>query len=131
MITEHFFLSMAAIFTIQLNRLRFFSTHGLYAEEAAAGNEFEVNLSLLVKAPEERITSLSETVNYAAVYRLVSELFSVRKALLETIAMEMADEKRSPTLKNETNTFNYNFFYDVVFIRYLVFYILFTFQDMG
>jgi len=77
-------------FTIQLNNLRFSSLHGVFAEEAIIGNEFEVNLSLLFSAPEKKVTSLEETINYAEVYRITKELFSVRRRLLETLAMEIA-----------------------------------------
>ena len=83
---------MSAYFTIQLNNLRFFAEHGMYEEERAVGNEFEVNISLEVKAPKEKIKSLEDTINYAEVYRIVNEIFSMRKPLLETLAMEIAEE---------------------------------------
>lgn len=83
---------MSSIFTIQLNNLRFFAGHGVFAEEARAGNEFEVNLSLTLPAPETKPTSLEETINYAEVYRITKALFSIRKKLLETLAMEIAAE---------------------------------------
>ncbi|HET7897677.1 MAG TPA: dihydroneopterin aldolase, partial [Flavisolibacter sp.] len=65
---------MSATFTIQLNKLRFSSGHGVFAEEAITGNEFEINLSLEVEAPEKTVTSLEETINYAEVYRITKEL---------------------------------------------------------
>jgi 7,8-dihydroneopterin aldolase/epimerase/oxygenase len=83
---------MSSTFTIQLNSLRFFAAHGLYAEERQAGNEFEVNLSLTLKAAKVKVVSLEETINYAEVYRLVNERFAVRTNLLETLAMEIAEE---------------------------------------
>lgn len=82
---------MSASFTIQLNNLRFFAEHGMYEEERAVGNEFEVNISLEVKAPKEKIKSIEDTINYAEVYRLTKEIFSKRKTLLETLAMEIAE----------------------------------------
>jgi 7,8-dihydroneopterin aldolase/epimerase/oxygenase len=83
---------MSSTFIIQLKDLRFFGAHGLYAEERRAGNEFEVNLSLAVKAPKAKIVSLEETINYAEVYRLLNERFAIRTNLLETLAMEIAEE---------------------------------------
>lgn len=83
---------MSSSFTIQLNNIRFYAEHGLYAEEAQVGVEFELNISLTVKAPKVKVTSLEQTVNYAEVYRIVKEVFSVRKNLLETLATEMAEE---------------------------------------
>ncbi|MDQ3276938.1 MAG: dihydroneopterin aldolase [Bacteroidota bacterium] len=82
---------MSSHFTIQLNQLRFFAAHGVYAQEALAGNEFEVDIALKVEAPEERITALEQTINYAEVYRITKEIFEVRRALLETLAMEIAE----------------------------------------
>jgi dihydroneopterin aldolase len=88
-------------FTIQLHGLRFFAAHGLYAEEALAENEFEVHISLVMKAPKTTVLRLEETINYAEVYRITKEIFSVRKDLLETLAMEIAEElkRQFPAIK--------------------------------
>jgi 7,8-dihydroneopterin aldolase/epimerase/oxygenase len=83
---------MASTFTIKLDNLRFYAEHGLYAEEAQVGVAFELNVSLTIKAPKTKVTSLEQTINYTEVYRIVNEIFSVRKALLETLAMEIAEE---------------------------------------
>ena|SRR5215213_5478604 len=91
-----------ASFTIQLHNLRFFAEHGMYEEERAVGNEFEINISLEIKAPKEKIKSLEDTINYAEVYRLTREIFSIRKPLLETLAMEIAETLKDqfPAIKN-------------------------------
>lgn len=81
---------MPATFTIQLHRLRFFATHGVFAEEEKTGNEFEVNLSLTVPAPEEGAVTIQNTINYADVYQLVNAHFCRREALLESIAVSIA-----------------------------------------
>ena len=90
-----------ASFNIQLHHLRFTAAHGLYKEEALVQNEFEVNLSLTVKAPKEKVKSIEETINYAEVYQIVKEIFSKPEPLLETIAMTIAEELkfRFPALK--------------------------------
>ena len=80
-----------AAFTIQLHNLRFFAEHSLYEEERSVGNEFEVNISLTMKGPKEKVVTLEETINYVEVYRITKELFSHRNALLETLAMEIAE----------------------------------------
>lgn len=74
----------------------------MFEEEALVGNEFEVNLSLTVRAPEKVVTSIEETINYAAVHRIVKNIFSERKALLETLVMEITEElkKEFPSLRN-------------------------------
>lgn len=90
-----------ATFTIQLHGLRFFAEHGMYEEERVVGNEFEVNISLQIKAPKEKVRSLQKTVNYAEVYRITKELFLQRKPLLETLAMEIAEalKEQFPSIK--------------------------------
>src|SRR5829696_9755943 len=80
-----------AIFTIQLHHLRLHGEHGMYEEERRIGNEFEVNISIDVKAPKEKLTSIEDTINYAEVFRITREIFSDRKLLLETLAMEIAE----------------------------------------
>jgi 7,8-dihydroneopterin aldolase/epimerase/oxygenase len=88
-------------FTIQLHNLRFFACHGVFEEEQLAGNEFEVNISLKIKSPKGKTVSIEDTINYAEVYEVVREIFSVRTALLETLAMEMAGalKKKFPSIK--------------------------------
>ena len=91
-----------ASFIIQLHNLRFFAEHGMYEAERAVGNEFEANIALEIKAPKEKIKSLEDTINYAEVYRITKEIFSERKPLLETLAMEIAEElkKEFSSIKN-------------------------------
>lgn len=83
---------MSSTFTIQLHQLRFTAGHGLFAEEGKVQNEFEVNLSLTVTAPEKKVTTIGDTINYAEVYRVVKECFAVPRELLETLSMEIAEE---------------------------------------
>lgn len=92
---------MPASFTIQLHNLRFFAAHGMYAEEEYAGAEFEVNISLTLKSPKTKLASLEETINYAEVYRITGEVFSVRKNLLETLSVEIAEalKQEFPAIK--------------------------------
>lgn len=77
--------------TIQLNQLRFFAKHGLYAEELKTGNEFEINLTVDHVPVEGIITDLSATVNYVKLYELVKGRMQQPTALLETVAMEITD----------------------------------------
>lgn len=80
-----------ASFTIQVHNLRFFAHHGVYEEEKVLGNEFEVNISLKVKARAETVSSIHQTVNYADVYRITKEIFSIPQPLLETVAQNIAE----------------------------------------
>jgi 7,8-dihydroneopterin aldolase/epimerase/oxygenase len=82
---------MAGWMNIELKGLRFFSEHGMYAEEKKVGNQFEINLTVSYKVPKHVITSIEETVNYVEIYRIVEEEFLGHKQLLETCAMQICD----------------------------------------
>jgi dihydroneopterin aldolase len=82
---------MAAQFTIALKGLRFFAGHGLYDDEVLVGNEFEVDISLDYSAPGKTVSYIDQTVNYVEVYQIVQEEFQLRKHLLETNAIHIAD----------------------------------------
>ncbi|HVK97993.1 MAG TPA: dihydroneopterin aldolase [Flavisolibacter sp.] len=83
---------MSAQIIIELNGLRFFGEHGMYEEERRVGNEFECDISIIYKSPKEVIRDLNQTISYAEVYRIASEVLSERKELLETCAMEIAQK---------------------------------------
>ena len=73
--------------SIELNRIRFFSYHGVAEQERRVGNDYEV--SLRVDYPLERAMesdSLCDTLDYAALYALVSAGMSVPSQLLEHVA---------------------------------------------
>ncbi len=76
--------------SIQLNNLTFFAFHGLYEEEKLIGGEFEVNISIDYMPQTPVITSITETIDYSAVYTLVKEYMSIPTPLLETLAMNIA-----------------------------------------
>lgn len=76
---------------MELTGLRFFAYHGVHKEEAILGNEFEVDVFMEHSAPEEPITALEDTINYAAVYALLKEEMQVRQDLLETWVMRTTD----------------------------------------
>jgi len=90
-----------ASFSIQLQKLSLFGRHGVFEEEKLVGNDFEINLSLTVKAPKEKLKAIADTINYAEVYQIVKEIFSKPESLLETIAMIIAEDLKSrfPALK--------------------------------
>jgi len=83
---------MKGLMTIELKGLRFFADHGLYADEARTGNEFEINVSLEYPAPDQTISSIHQTIDYAVVYEIIREEFSIRQELLETCAMKISSE---------------------------------------
>jgi 7,8-dihydroneopterin aldolase/epimerase/oxygenase len=81
---------MTSSFTVSLHNLRFFAAHGLFKEEQSTGNEFEVNLTMNLEAPDELVRKIEDTIDYAAVYAITKDIFIEPKQLLETIAMEIA-----------------------------------------
>ena len=79
------------MFTINLNDLQFFSHHGIHEEERILGNDYEVNLAITIAA-KGKITSLEQTVDYAAVFEMVKTRMSIPTALLETVAQDLAQQ---------------------------------------
>ncbi|KAF0240924.1 MAG: hypothetical protein FD183_885 [Chitinophagaceae bacterium] len=67
---------------IHLNDLRFFAYHGLYAEEKQLGNYFELNIDIQYTPIHLPITDINDTVNYAAVFELVSKRMAIPTPLL-------------------------------------------------
>lgn len=76
--------------TIHLNNLLFFSHHGIHDEETIVGTDFEMNVSVSF-TESEKILSLSQTVNYISVYDIIKEQMKTPSRLLETVAMQMAE----------------------------------------
>lgn len=83
--------SQQDMMTIHLENLKFFGYHGLYEIEKNEGNHFEMNLLISFRLPKEIITHIDQTVNYAAVYELVSEEMKRPRELLETFLGELAE----------------------------------------
>ena len=81
---------MGARLTISLNKLRFHGTHGWHSEEQLTGNDFELDILIHYTPNATIITNLDQTIDYAAAYQVVKEIFSVSERLLETIAMKIA-----------------------------------------
>ena len=77
---------------ISLHHLKFHAFHGLYKEERSTGNDFEVNLDVYFNELAETINRLQDTINYAVLYQLVKDRMIIPEPLLETIAMEIAQQ---------------------------------------
>ncbi len=76
---------------VHLDRMVFHSLHGVNPEERVVGRRFEINLSVEVEDPTGILEDkLEETVDYAALYRIVSEVAGRPQYLLETIAQKIA-----------------------------------------
>lgn len=78
------------MFTINLNNLVFHAFHGVYEEERLLGNEFVLQVGIVLDG-DEPVNSLQQTTNYVAVYELIKLRMQQPTPLLETLAQEMAD----------------------------------------
>jgi len=79
-------------FTIELRDLQFYSFHGLYEEEKKVGGEFVVDVFAKFPAEDHILSSIKETVNYAALFSIVKEEMDRPRELLETIAQSIAEK---------------------------------------
>ena len=79
------------LFTVHLQNCRFYAYHGLHAEEAKIGAEFEVSVQAEF-ITEGSVSSTHETEIYVEVYEIVKQHFNRPRPLLESLAQEIADD---------------------------------------
>lgn len=84
--------------TIRIRNMQFFGRHGVNPEEKILGQRFEVDVELQLDTRAAGLhDDLSQTINYAHVYRMVKRLveeecFDLIEALAETIAVHVGRE---------------------------------------
>lgn len=100
---------------IFLDRIRFFSYHGVGEQETLVGNEFTVSLRLKVDIGRAMQTDdVTDTVSYADIYEAVKAEMAIPSRLLEHVAgrivnrlfrdfpaignIELKIEKRNPPM---------------------------------
>lgn len=78
---------------ILLEDMEFFAFHGCFQEEQIIGNRFIVNLELETDTGEaEQSDRLHDTVNYQAVYQVISqEMTATKSHLLEHLGRRIMD----------------------------------------
>jgi 7,8-dihydroneopterin aldolase/epimerase/oxygenase len=82
----------------------------VHEEETLLGNEFEVNITVQFEAAG-KITSLDDTINYAAVFAIAKQRMAMPTGLLETVAQDMAEsiaalDKRIKTISVSIDKLN-------------------------
>jgi 7,8-dihydroneopterin aldolase/epimerase/oxygenase len=76
--------------TIHLHNVQFFAYHGLYPQEKENGNHFELNCHVQY-LPQQTITSIEQTIDYAAVYAIIENRMQQATPLLETVVMDICN----------------------------------------
>ncbi|MEI5984123.1 MULTISPECIES: dihydroneopterin aldolase [Sphingobacterium] len=77
---------------VSLEDVRFYSPIGFYEEEQILGNEFfvTVSVSFPFKNPDSEV--LENTINYEEIYRILVEVMSPRRKLLESAAEDILNK---------------------------------------
>jgi len=80
--------------TIRINNAKFYAYHGDLEHEKKYGNQFEVDIEMECDLSKlNHSDKLSLTVDYLAVYNLVSDIFSRQKFnLIETVNQKICEE---------------------------------------
>ena len=80
--------------TIKINNAKFYAYHGDLEYEKKYGNQFEVDIEMQCDLSRlNHSDKLSKTVDYLAVYNLVSDIFSKQKFnLIETLNLKICEE---------------------------------------
>ena len=78
--------------TIQLHKLRFFATHGLYAEENVAGTSFEIDAHIYYKPATVPVKHIGDTVDYTRIYDAIARRMKLSEKLLETVVYNIAND---------------------------------------
>lgn len=75
--------------TVQLHNLLFSGRHGVFKEELATGNTFEVNLDVLYDESTRPFEGLDSIVNYVSLFDIIKTRMLQPSPLLEKIADEI------------------------------------------
>lgn len=88
--------------TIAIEQARFFSPIGYYEEERLLGNEFFVDVKVVVEDASVYSDELEDTLNYEELYAVVSNVMNRERKLLESAAQEITETLRSKFTHLET-----------------------------
>ncbi|MBS1747652.1 MAG: dihydroneopterin aldolase [Bacteroidetes bacterium] len=77
---------------IELRHIRFHGYHGIHEEEKKTGGDFEVNLVAHFIPHHLTVLHLDETLDYTKLYELVKKRMDKPTRLIETLAIEIAEE---------------------------------------
>lgn len=80
--------------SVCLKDLVFFAYHGLYAGEKEVGGKFIVNVKTSFKPGVGPVLEITETLNYEALFLIVSARMAIPTCLIETLAMQIVSDIR-------------------------------------
>jgi dihydroneopterin aldolase len=86
---------------IRLSDMEFYAYHGCYHEEQLTGNHFLVDIMMDVDMERaSKSDDLSDALNYAEVYELVTQEMAIQSYLLEHVSARILDKlfERFPQL---------------------------------
>ena len=77
---------------IKIRNIRVYAYHGCLLEEGKIGSDYRVDISVKANLSESAKTdSLTDTVDYVHLNRIVKEEMAIRAKLLETVADRILD----------------------------------------
>ena len=83
-------------FEINLNNLVFYAHHGVMEEERRLGNEFHVDLSVLLPSGKDlELDKIENTISYVDLYSIVKEEMNLPRNLLEKVALNISERIKS------------------------------------
>jgi len=85
---------MIDIMEIRLSDLRCHAHHGVHESERRMGQEFRTDITLSYPA-KGMVTEIGQTIDYTIVYALFRHAMAEPEALLETVAMKLAEGIRT------------------------------------
>ena len=95
---------MSQLLTISLNNVRFRAYHGIHPEERQKGNDFVVNTQVTYETSQGILSSLDDTIDYAALFEIINATMQKPVDLLETLVQTIAYNvhKKFPQIKEVT-----------------------------
>lgn len=80
---------LPGVMTVALDSLRFYSRHGVGAQEREVGNDFEVSVEVDIDAVAS--DSIDDTVSYADIAAVAAAEMATPSALIEHVAARIRD----------------------------------------
>ncbi|PCJ81991.1 MAG: dihydroneopterin aldolase [Bacteroidetes bacterium] len=81
---------------IEVSGLRFHAYHGCMAEETKIGGEYRVDVRLVVDMRQSgQSDSLSDTVDYCAVHKIVKKEMAIPSKLIEHVGRRIVESLKS------------------------------------